>query len=48
MIDPVIIREVWSLGVNNKALYDNSKIVKIQSALTLEKLGLKVFNRMVY
>ena len=48
MIDPVTIREVWSLGVNDEALGDNSKIVGIWSGLGPKKLGLGALNRIVY
>ena len=47
MIDLVTMREVWSLGVNNKALRDNSRIVGTWSALGPEGLGLGALNRMV-
>ena len=47
MIDPVTMREIWSLGVNDKALCDNSRIVGTWSALGPERLGLEALNRMV-
>ena len=47
MIDPIIMREVWSLGVNDKALCDDLRIVGTWSALGPEKLGLGAFNKMI-
>ena len=47
IIDPVTMREVWSLEVNDKALHNNSRIVGTWSALGPERLGLGAFNRMV-
>ena len=47
MIDPVTMREVWSLGVNDEALRDDSRIVGTWSALGPEGLGLGALNRMV-
>ena len=48
MIDPVTIRKVWSFGVNEKVLRDDSRIIRIWSALEPKKLGLRALNRMVY
>ena len=48
MIDPVTMREVWSLGVNDKTLYNNSRIIGTWSALKPKGLGLRAFNRMIY
>ena len=48
MIDPVTMRKVWSLKVNNEAFRDDSKIVGTWSALGPEGLGQEALNRMVY
>ena len=48
MIDPGTIKEVWSLRMNDKALYDNLRIVGIWFTLKLEGLGLGAFNKMIY
>ena len=47
MIDPVIIKEVWSFGVNDKAFYNNLRIVGTWFALGPKGLGLGAFNKMV-
>ena len=47
MINPVTMREVWSLGIDDETLYDNSRIVEIWSALGPERLGLKALNKIV-
>ena len=48
MIDLIIMGEVWSLKMNNKALYNNLKIVKTWFVLEFKKLGLKAFNRKIW
>ena len=48
IIDPVTMKEVWSLRVNDKALRDNSRIVGTWSALKPKKLSLETFNKMLY
>ena len=40
--------EVWSFGINNKALCNNLKIVKIQFVVGLKELGLGVLNKKMY
>ena len=47
MIDLVTMREVWSLGVNDKAFCNNSKIVGTWFALGPEELGLGALNKIV-
>ena len=48
MIDLVTMKKVWSFRINNKGLYNDSKIVRILSALGPKKLDLKTFNKMIY
>ena len=35
------MREIWSLGINDKVLYDNLRIVGTWSALRPKKLDMK-------
>ena len=48
MIDPVTMRKVWNLEVNDKVLYDNLRIVKTWSILGPKKLGQRALNRIIY
>ena len=48
MIYLVIMRQLWSLEVNDNALCNNWRIVGTWFALGPKKLGLGVFNRMIY
>ena len=41
------MREVWSFGINDKALHDNLRIIEIWSAPRPEGLGLGALNRLV-
>ena len=42
------MKEIWSFGMNNMALYNDSKIIRIWFALKPKKLGLGAFNRKIY
>ena len=44
-MDLVIIKNVKSFGINDKAFSDNLKIARIKFALMVEKLGLETLNR---
>lgn len=48
MIDPITMKKVWSLKVNDEALYNNLRIDRTQFILDYEKLDLEAFNRKVY
>ena len=47
MINPVTMREVWSLRVNDKAFCNDLRIVGTWSTLGPEGLGLGALNKMV-
>ena len=48
IINLVTIKEVGSLGVNDKALFEDSRSIKVWFFLRFKVLDLRALNRMVY